>query len=115
MSESTEAWAKPDDPPEDRKVKEKAVALMNHAVVHYRKEIEGIWYCYEMHLEADELGAGISDYIFAQQYAQLLFDRFPTSGNVERYETAPDPFARGERALIKSEIDVVNYKSILEY
>lgn len=115
-SMSTENWKYPADGPEGVKPREKTYALMNHAAVHYRKEIEGIWYCYEMHLEAYELGPeNQANYIFGKQYAKLLHDRYPGSGVVESIKTIDNLAQWGPRPMLKKSVDIPQLSVQLEF
>jgi len=115
-SMSTEAWTYPAVGPTGVKPREKNYALMNHAVVHYRKELEGVWYCYEMHLEAYELGSEAqAGYIFANQFAALLHCRFPESGVVESIQTSDDLTVWGTRPMLKKSLDIPQRSCALEY
>lgn len=111
-----ESWTHPDTEPDDVRPVEKSWPIMNHAVVHWRNVLEDKPYCYEMHLGAYELGDPDWDaYKFGNQFVKILAGRMPTSGVVETWETAPDPEALGARPLLKKALDIVNYKTILEY
>jgi len=115
-SMSTEAWTYPAAGPSGVKPREKAYTLMNHAPVHYRKEIEGVWYCYEMHLEAYELGSEAQEgYMFGKQYAKLLHDRFPGSGVVESITTTDDLTQWGSRPMLKKSLDIPQETCAMEY
>ncbi len=113
-SVSDESWPYP-TLSGDAKPKERQYTLMDHAVVHYRKKIETHYYAYEMHLEANELGSpALLDYLFAKQYAEILYNRFPTSGAIETWETVPDVTTRGPRPLLNASLDIPNRKFTME-
>jgi hypothetical protein len=115
-SMSIETWKHPEAGPEGVKPREKSYALMNHSPVHYRKVLEDVGYCYEMHLEAYELGSEAQqDYIFAKQYAKMLHDRFPATGVIETIQTADDMTVWTERPALKKSLDIPQRSCGMEY
>lgn len=109
-----ESWTAPATPATGKRLVEKSIGLMKHCVVHRRGFFTDHYEVRELEIEA--IGETfVDDYMFANQFCNLVFGRYPTSGTIETFSEPANVALLGARKLLKHKIDVVDQVSTMEY